>query len=843
MDEPDYYKLLGVSSNATLHEIRTTFRQKVLAEHPDKGGDPKRFQLLNKAYNVLTDQEKRKRYDMTGRTERSAEEEFAENFGGGRMRVQERPKEADAKAVVFQDRVVAGTSPSEHEDGFAEWLRQRDQSEMVMTDKDFMKTALFNAAELAVKLRHQGPVQHVLGASKADFPQAKGKGDPQVQVKAKPLKKSLDHDEILVRMIAVPVEAQMVQCEVAPGTCLGSTGVGRVEQVGSRCEEMRPDMAVLVLPRPTKFTAQRPIGTARTLLICQEEDVLKIPPEMMEELTPEQICLMPSIVAAYMLLELHTTKLQAGDSILLNAAQSTDCGNALLQIAKLLKLKPLCIVDLPGAPSVQADGEYSSSSVFQEAETPGPAPLAVKEEYDQVAQRLQSLGAEEIFPNAVELLRWRDRNQRMRPKVGFDGLSSGIAAEQLIHCLAGGDKEGQLVVYGADQGAPLEMSPVLVGAWGGDILGFHIARWVHEPGNQEVLMEKVALMTKLVRANKYNLDTLLFKVGEDSITDAFKKHMDAANGSQVVLIFPTLQEEAAAGGGGSAAAFSPEPRSGPTSAEAESKAAKERKADEERLRMQDDWLRLLFTSKSVAAENSEGPLPVAAEGGDRSNAIALVVWMGDNPKREVGLIQDVMTSFPSACFIAPAWTGHQAGDALADLDVNSSEVCDGSYYLRGKGAFENSDLDNLHETEVLGRSLVETVQNKLNQLQLSWKNVVLCGFGKGAGLGLYASVLKLFPDQIAGMILFSPVVLFPSFLGEKIQTRPMLGPMANSKLYLIWGAQNRSTPSQYKQLLTNTLKKASEVQLTPDTLPEGDHSFTVKSSSMLASLLPLCLPR
>ena len=49
MGEPDYYQLIGVDRNATLHEIRSKFRAKVLAEHPDKGGDPKKFQLLNKA--------------------------------------------------------------------------------------------------------------------------------------------------------------------------------------------------------------------------------------------------------------------------------------------------------------------------------------------------------------------------------------------------------------------------------------------------------------------------------------------------------------------------------------------------------------------------------------------------------------------------------------------------------------------------------------------------------------------------------------------------------------------------------------------------------------------------
>merc|ERR1712186_48211 len=150
--------------------------------------------------------------------------------------------------VNMQDR-MSTTGPSPHEDGFAEWLRQRDQGEMVMTDKDFMKTALFNAAEMATKINHAGPVQHVLGSPKTDaYGQAMG-GAVQVQVKARPLKKTIDHDEVLVRMLAVPIDDSMVYAELRKsGVCLGMTGVGRVEQAGSRVEDLKVQGAVLVLP-------------------------------------------------------------------------------------------------------------------------------------------------------------------------------------------------------------------------------------------------------------------------------------------------------------------------------------------------------------------------------------------------------------------------------------------------------------------------------------------------------------------------------------------------------------------------------------------------------------------
>merc|ERR1719253_176596 len=146
--------------------------------------------------------------------------------------------------------------PAEHEDGFNEWLRQRDQSAMVMTDKDFMKTALFNATEMATKLNHEGPVQHVLGSPKTDAYGQALAGAVQVQAKSRALKKTIDHDEILVRMLAVPVDDSMVYSELSrTGVCLGMTGVGRIEQAGARVEDLKQEDAVLVMPKPTKFSS------------------------------------------------------------------------------------------------------------------------------------------------------------------------------------------------------------------------------------------------------------------------------------------------------------------------------------------------------------------------------------------------------------------------------------------------------------------------------------------------------------------------------------------------------------------------------------------------------------
>ena len=60
------YEVLGVSDEASLTEIKTAHREAVKTHHPDAGGDPERFIRAQRAYHVLSDPERRARYDRSG---------------------------------------------------------------------------------------------------------------------------------------------------------------------------------------------------------------------------------------------------------------------------------------------------------------------------------------------------------------------------------------------------------------------------------------------------------------------------------------------------------------------------------------------------------------------------------------------------------------------------------------------------------------------------------------------------------------------------------------------------------------------------------------------------------
>jgi len=447
------------------------------------------------------------------------------------------------------------------------------------------------------------------------------------------------------------------------------------------------------------------------------------------------------------------------------------------------------------------------------------------------------MGAEEVFPDSVALLRWRDRNQRMLPKVALDGISTSDSGEQLIHCLQPGDKDSQLVVYGHGVSQAVKIAPPLLAAWGGDIVGFNISRWVHSAStNQKKMMAVMENVTKLVRSNKFLLETVLYKVGEDATSDAFARAADASDSAQVVLLFPTLQEELQS-------SFEDQKQEKQKGLLKKQEEETKRKEEAERDKLKTEWLNLLFTDQSVAATSPEGPLPISMESGTASGPTSLIVWVGDNPKSESAVLKDLSSSMGKSRFMAVAWSQHPAGEAMAEMSLSTPEIVDGSWYLRDRSAFENQDLDTLHDCELLGRSLVETIEPKLGEHGLSWKNVIILGFGKGAGIALYASLLNMFPEPISSMMLFSPVILFPSFLSEKLQSMPKSAPAAPMKVFLVWGNRNRSTPGTYRQLLAQVLRKAPQVHCTPDTVPDGENNFDDKYLNILNSLLPLCLPR
>src|SRR5205823_2610292 len=93
----DFYQLLGVSRGATDEQIRSAYRKLARQLHPDVNKEPdaaQRFKEITEAYEILTDPQRRQRYDMFGSTTAGGFGDFGigdlfETFFGGDLRRRE----------------------------------------------------------------------------------------------------------------------------------------------------------------------------------------------------------------------------------------------------------------------------------------------------------------------------------------------------------------------------------------------------------------------------------------------------------------------------------------------------------------------------------------------------------------------------------------------------------------------------------------------------------------------------------------------------------------------------------------------------------------------------------
>ena len=133
MSERDYYEVLGVTRSASQDDIKQAFRRLARQYHPDVSSDPdaeEKFKEINEAYGVLSDPEKRARYDRYGRAGlgnaggfRDYTTDFSDLFeeffgafgfggfggGGSRRRMPRRGRDLQMSVTLTFEEAVFGT--------------------------------------------------------------------------------------------------------------------------------------------------------------------------------------------------------------------------------------------------------------------------------------------------------------------------------------------------------------------------------------------------------------------------------------------------------------------------------------------------------------------------------------------------------------------------------------------------------------------------------------------------------------------------------------------------------------------------------------------------------------
>ena len=100
----DYYKVMGIPKDTPQKDIRAAYRKRSKQFHPDlHPDDPKakaKFQMLNEAYEVLNDPDKRAKYDQYGENWKQAEQFGGFGTDGGGVA---RPQQNDSRQYLREE--------------------------------------------------------------------------------------------------------------------------------------------------------------------------------------------------------------------------------------------------------------------------------------------------------------------------------------------------------------------------------------------------------------------------------------------------------------------------------------------------------------------------------------------------------------------------------------------------------------------------------------------------------------------------------------------------------------------------------------------------------------------
>lgn len=150
MDYIDYYKILGLEKNATEGDIKKAYRRLARKHHPDLNPNDneadKKFQQINEANEVLSDPEKRKKYDQYG-----ANWKQAEQFEQAGRQTQQRSSQNPFTGGNYEDQFTY-TGGGDFSDFFSQMFGggagARSQREVKFRGQDYRATLQLTLAEV-----------------------------------------------------------------------------------------------------------------------------------------------------------------------------------------------------------------------------------------------------------------------------------------------------------------------------------------------------------------------------------------------------------------------------------------------------------------------------------------------------------------------------------------------------------------------------------------------------------------------------------------------------------------------------------------------------------------------
>jgi len=493
MAPPDFYALLGVDRAATNEQVRNAYRDCAMQHHPDRGGDPAVWSALQRAYDTLSDPQKRAVYDRTKQDGSvGAEKAFGQAFAEkGEGAAQQRGLSIEAEMAEAKGKgstLAAAGFDMSHAQGFEAWMRNQKGmgKQSFYTAEDLLRSRQYGNIEATESTAQPLPA---LSATAVRF-DAHGPPEEVLYVdRACSLPDKLAHGEVLVHMLAACVTDEDLLRVQTPLTVLndfppfnrtnnkweavplpataGVEGVGVVIATAKNVPTLKDhplEVKDWVLLRPE--ARRRPAGCWSTMAVVDSSMLVKVPAQLMPV---RHLACSRSLCTAYRLLEDYGS-LRPGDTIIQNAAD-LPVGQAVVQLCKMLKIRSINLV-----PDDEA--------------------------FEQTKELLVQLGASHVLRDNAKVGEFIDALGQMMPRLGIDSLG-GEAGKRMSVALRPG---GQLVMHSLQTGQVPTISPSLLMYQQISLHGFNMAQWVDENG-VEAYKDMLNTIGELVQAGNLELAT------------------------------------------------------------------------------------------------------------------------------------------------------------------------------------------------------------------------------------------------------------------------------------------------------------------------------------------------
>ena len=533
-------------------------------QHPDKGGDAVKFAVIQRAYDVLSDSETRRRYDATGEVEKSVEDELLESFGGGAFR--DRGVEDLTTKKSLEEALVTTKKDNEsHSAGFEAWIRSRGTSmnQTIGVDDIIEQYGVVKGSydEIQLPKIRAFRVDRSMG-NQSDGNKTAGEKST-FSLSSEPIPATLEWGQVLLHVRASPVNpADVSQAKGAEaGSSLVTDIARKASLVGGNSGNYHPKTTastttmnlpssgsdfiavVLKIGAGVKGLAEGDwvmprhpsLGAWRSLFCAREKDLRKIPADLMPL---EHASMLREYCVAYRLLEDAGDLLRPGDAVIVDGASGA-IGGVLTQLCALLKMRAVAVVrptDLIRDTNANAESYIEMTESEKEKLLSGAATndsttrITVTTQFAKTYERLKKLGAAEVLLDDGDLRAALERRRFFaRPKLALDCVG-GASAARLAHSLQDG---GRLVVFGCMSGRPITLPWTTLVARNLTAKGFSLRKWMDQ-SDEKKIQKMFEVVAKLVNAEKLKVDHCEYELSSE-FAEAMEHNEEARKEVKVVL--------------------------------------------------------------------------------------------------------------------------------------------------------------------------------------------------------------------------------------------------------------------------------------------------------------------